>query len=44
MSTICKNKTLCVVVSVWNKCTMAQNSMVDIVMKGSDVEDVAGRI
>ena len=42
MSTICKNKTLCVVVSVWNKCTMAQNSVAKMVNEASDVRGAAG--
>ena len=32
ITSICRNKALCVVVSVWNKCTMAPNSMADMVM------------
>ena len=38
MTTICQNKALCVVVSVWNVCTMARNSVVEMVMEASDVE------
>ena len=42
MSAICRNKALCVVVSVWNKCTMARNSVAKIVMEASDVEGAIG--
>ena len=42
MAAICKNKALCVVVSVWNVCTMARNSVVEMVMEASDVEGAAG--
>ena len=35
---ICRNKVVCVVVSVWNVCTMAQNSVAEMVMEASDVE------
>ena len=42
MSAICRNKALCVVVSVWNKCTMAQNSVAKIVMEAFDVEGATG--
>ena len=42
MSAIYQNKTLCVLVSVWNKCTMAQNSMADMVMEASDVGGATG--
>ena len=42
MSAIYRNRALCVVVSVWNKCTMARNSMADMVNEASDVEGAAG--
>ena len=42
MSTICRNKAVCVVVSVWNVCTMAQNSTAKMVIEASDVEGAAG--
>ena len=35
---------LCVVVSVLNKCTMAQNSVAEMVMEAFNVEGVAGGI
>ena len=38
MSAIFQNKAVCVVVSVWNVCTMARNSMAEMVMEASDVE------
>ena len=38
MSAIYPKKALCVVVSVWNKCTMARNSMAEMVMEAFDVE------
>ena len=38
MSAISRNKGLCVVVSVWNKCTMARKSMAEMVMEAFDVE------
>ena len=44
MSTIYQNKALCVVVSVWNKCPMAQNSMAEMVMEASNVEGAASGI
>ena len=44
MSAICRNKALCVVVSVWIKCTMARNSVADMVMEASDVGGVVGGI
>ena len=44
MSAICRNKALCVVVSVWNKCTMARNSVADMVMEASDVGGAVGGI
>ena len=44
MSAICRNRALCAVVSVWNKCTTARNSMADIVMEASDVGGAAGGI
>ena len=39
---ICQNKALCVVVNVWNVCTMVQNSIVEMVMEASDVEGASG--
>ena len=42
MLAICRNKALCVVVSVWNKCTMTRNSVAKIVMEASDVEGATG--
>ena len=42
MSAICRNKALCIVVSVLNKCTMARNSVVDVVIEASDVGGAAG--
>ena len=41
MAAIYWNKALCVVVSVWNVCTMAQNSVVEMVMEASNVEGAA---
>ena len=41
MSTICRNRALCVVVSVLNKCIMARNFVADMVIKASDVEGAA---
>ena len=38
MLAIYRNKALCVVVNVWNKCTMARNSVVEIVMEASNVK------
>ena len=38
MTAIYRNKALCVVVSVWNKCTMARKSVAEMVMETSDVE------
>ena len=37
MSAICRNRALCVMVSVLNKCTMAQNSVADMVIEVSNV-------
>ena len=42
MSAIYRNKALWVVVSVWNKCTMARNSVAEMVMEVSDVEGATG--
>ena len=42
MVAICWNKALCVVVSVWNVCTMARNSVAEMVMKASDIEGATG--
>ena len=42
MSAICQNRALYVVVSVLNKSTMAQNSMVDMVIEASDVRGATG--
>ena len=42
MSAICRNRALCLVVSVFNKCTMARNSMADMVIEASDVGGAAG--
>ena len=42
MSVICRNNVVCVVVSVWNVCTMARNSVAEMVMEASDVEGAAG--
>ena len=42
MSAIYQTRALCVVVSVLNKCTMARNSMADMVIKASDVGGIAG--
>ena len=33
---------MCVVVSVWNVCTMARNSVVEMMMEASDVEGASG--
>ena len=44
MSAIFQNKTLCVVVSVWNKCTMARNFVVEMMMEVSGVEGAVGGI
>ena len=44
MSAICQNIALCVVVSVLNKCTMARNSMADMVIEAFDVGGIAGGI
>ena len=51
MSSIYRNRALCVTVSVLNKCIMARNSMADMVIGASDVGgttggigDVAGRL
>ena len=41
MSAICRNRALCVVASVLNKCIMARNSMANMVIEVSDVEGVA---
>ena len=38
MAAIYWNKAVCVVVSVWNVCTMARNSVAEMVMEASDVE------
>ena len=42
MSAICQNRALCVVVSVWNKYTMARNSVADMVIEAFDVRDATG--
>ena len=42
MSAIYQTRALCVVVSVLNKCTMARNSVVDVVIEASDVGGAAG--
>ena len=42
MSVICRNRALCVAVSVLNKCTMTRNSMADMVIEASDVGGAAG--
>ena len=42
MFAICRNRALCVVVNVWNKCTMARNSMADMMMEASDVGGTVG--
>ena len=42
MSAIYQTRALCVVVSVLNKCTMARNSMADMVIKASDVGGAVG--
>ena len=42
MSTICRNRALCVAVSVLNNSTMARNSEPDTVTKSSDVGAAAG--
>ena len=42
MSAICRNRALCLVVSVLNKCTMARNSMANMVIEASDVGGAAG--
>ena len=42
MVAICQNKALCVMVSVWNICTMTRNSVAEMVMKASDVKGAAG--
>ena len=42
MSAICLNNVVCVVVSVWNICTMAQKFVAKMVMKAFDVEDATG--
>ena len=42
MSTICRNRALCVAVSVLNKFIMVRNSVPDIVIKSSNVGSVAG--
>ena len=42
MSAICQNKALCIVVSVWNKCTMTRNYVAEMVMEASDVEGATG--
>ena len=44
MFSIYRNKALCVIVSVWKKCTMARNSMEDMVMEASDVGGTTGGI
>ena len=44
MAAIFRNKAVCVVVSVWNVCTMARNSVAEMVMKASDVEGAADGI
>ena len=44
MSAICRNRALCVVVSVLNKCIMAQNSVANMVIEVSDVEGAASGI
>ena len=44
MSVICRNRALCVAVSVLNKFIMAQNSMPDTVIKSSDVGGAVGGI
>ena len=38
MAAIYWNKAVCVVVSVWNVCTMARNSVAEMVMEASDIE------
>ena len=42
MAAIFRNKAVCVVVSVWNVCTMARNSMAEMEMEASDVEGASG--
>ena len=42
MSAICRNRTLCVAVSVLNKCIMARNSIADMLIGASDVGGAAG--
>ena len=42
MTAIYRNKAVCVVVSVWNICTVARNSMAEMVMEASDVEGASG--
>ena len=42
MSTICRNKALCIAVSVSNKFIMARNSVIDMVIGASDVGDAVG--
>ena len=42
MSAICQNKVVCVVVSVWNVCTIARNSVAEMAMEASDVERAFG--
>ena len=42
MSAICQNKALCIVVSVWNKCTITQKSVPEMMMEAFDVEGAAG--
>ena len=44
MSTICRNKALCIAVSVSNKFIMARNSVIDMVIGASDVGDAVGGI
>ena len=42
MSARCRDRALCVAVSVWNKCTMARNSVVEMVMEVTDVDGAIG--
>ena len=44
MFAICRNKALCVAVSVLNNCIMARNSVANMVIGASDVGGAAGGI
>ena len=42
MSARCRDRALCVAVSVLNKCTMARNSVANMVIEASDIGGAAG--